>query len=104
MPQNWLVTDSLKPDAHVIAEAPTMLQALAVANTKNEDYKGDPIDWTHISAGTDDELLVGSYKAHEMFRAEVFIRRALAPTSAVTTHEMTAAIAPLSDGPLKIAA
>lgn len=95
MSQNWLVTDSLKDDAYVIAEAPTMMQALAQANTKNEDYLGDPIDWTHIAAGTTDELLVGSYKSHETFRAEVFIRRAPAPTSALTVNEMVAAIAPL---------
>lgn len=76
MSQNWIVTDSLKDDAHVIAEAPTMLQALAEANAKNEDFMGDPIDWTHIGAGTSDELLVGVYKAHAAWRAEVFIRRA----------------------------
>jgi hypothetical protein len=95
MPQNWLVTDSLKDDAHVIAEAPTMLQALAEANAKNEDFMGDPIEWTHISAGTSDELLVGVYKAHAAWRAEVFIRRAPAPTSALTANEMIASIAPL---------
>ena len=95
MSQNWLVTDSLKDDAHVIAEAPTMLQALAQANAKNEDFMGDPIDWTHIGAGTSDELLVGVYKAHAAWRAEVFIRRAPQPTSAVTATEMMASIAPL---------